>query len=154
MPLWHIYHPPGTYTEQQKKQFAEDVTGLYSRVGLPKFYVVTLFHEIDETSFYIGGERSPSAVRVVIEHIARHTEDAALRKKTGKVLARLLAPHTTDRGLYCEFHVDETPRDLWMTDGIAPPPPESEAEKIWVQGEPPGPLLTGLLPCSARLSPS
>ncbi|MFB7113044.1 tautomerase family protein [Streptomyces sp. NPDC056190] len=40
---------------------------------------------------------------------------------------------------YCEFHVDETPRDLWMTDGIAPPPPGSEAEKLWVQENRPVP---------------
>ncbi|WP_344640457.1 tautomerase family protein [Kitasatospora cystarginea] len=52
---------------------------------------------------------------------------------------RGIAPHTTERGLYCEFHVDETPRDLWMTDGVAPPPSGSEAEKLWVQENRPVP---------------
>lgn len=133
MPLWHVYHPPGTYTPQQKQQLADDITGLYTRVGLPKFYVVTLFHEIDGTSFYIGGEPTTKAVRIVVEHIARHTDDPVRRERTSEALARMLAPHTTERGLYCEFHIDETPRDLWMTDGIAPPPSDSEAEKLWVR---------------------
>ncbi|WP_433184473.1 tautomerase family protein [Actinoallomurus sp. CA-150999] len=133
MPLWHVYHPPGTYTPQQKQQLADDIAGFYTGRGLPKFYVVTLFHEIDASSFYVGGEPSRNAVRFVIEHIARHAEDPAGRKRTGEALARLLAPHTKDRGLYYEFHVDETPRDLWMTDGIAPPPSGSEAERHWVR---------------------
>ncbi|MGY4929156.1 tautomerase family protein [Streptomyces sp. 900105755] len=133
MPLWHIYHPPGTYTPQQKKQFVDDITGIYTRVGLPKFYVVAIFHEIEEASFFIGGEPSKASVRVVVEHIARHLEDPAHRVETSELIASRLAPHTTERGLHCEFHVDETPRDLWMTDGIAPPPSHSEAEKLWVQ---------------------
>ncbi|MEV5007421.1 tautomerase family protein [Streptomyces sp. NPDC056159] len=139
MPLWHVYHPPGTYTAQEKQQFADDITGIYTRFGLPKFYVVTLFHEIDATSFYIGGEPRQAAVRIVVAHIARHLDDATARRRTGETLARVVAPHTTERGLYCEFHVDETPRDLWMTDGIAPPPPGSEAEKLWVQENRPVP---------------
>ena len=139
MPLWHVYHPPGTYTPQQKKQLADDITGYYARVGLPKFYVVTLFHEIDETSFYIGGEPSPTAVRVVVEHIALHADDPDRRKRISETIARVLAPHTTERGLYCEFHVDETPRDLWMMDGIAPPPSRSEAEQLWARENRPVP---------------
>jgi phenylpyruvate tautomerase PptA (4-oxalocrotonate tautomerase family) len=139
MPLLHIYHPPGTYTPEQKQQLADDITGFYTHRGLPKFYVVVLFHEIDASSFYIGGEPSTNAVRIVIEHIARHATDPAGRKEISEALARLLAPHTKDRGLYYEFHVDETPRDLWMIDGIAPPPSRSEAEQRWVQENHPTP---------------
>ncbi|MBV6700185.1 tautomerase family protein [Kitasatospora aureofaciens] len=139
MPLWHVYHPPGTYTPQQKQQLAADITGFYTRFGLPKFYVVTLFHEVDASSFYVGDEPSRNAVRIVVEHIARHTDEPVLRKRTGEVLAELLAPHTKDRGLYCEFHIDETPRDLWMIDGIAPPPSHSEAERRWAEENRPTP---------------
>jgi phenylpyruvate tautomerase PptA (4-oxalocrotonate tautomerase family) len=139
MPLWHVYHPPGAYTDAQKKQLAADVTGLYAGVGLPRFYVVTLFHEVDPSSFYVGGESSGTSVRVVVEHIARHTDDPAARLRTGEALHRLLAPHTTDRGLYLEFHVDETPRDMWMIDGLHPPPTRSEAEALWVRENRPVP---------------
>jgi phenylpyruvate tautomerase PptA (4-oxalocrotonate tautomerase family) len=133
MPLWHVYHPVGAYSAEQKQRFAADVTEFYARVGLPKFYVVTLFHEIAESSFLIGGEPSDTAVRIVVEHIARHLTDPASRKLTTEALDKLLAPHTRDRGLKFEFHVDETPRDLWMIDGHLPPPSESEAERLWAR---------------------
>ncbi|MFJ9690899.1 tautomerase family protein [Kitasatospora sp. NPDC101183] len=133
MPLWHVYHPVGAYDAQQKREFAADVTGLYTGFGLPAFYVVTLFHEVPEESFLVGGVPTGGAVRVVVEHIARHATDAAARKLTGEALDRLLAPHTRERGLYCEFHIDETPQDLWMIDGHWPPPPRSEAEQLWAR---------------------
>ncbi|MGA5822753.1 tautomerase family protein [Kitasatospora sp. NPDC094028] len=139
MPLWHVYHSPGTYTAPQKKQLATDITEFYARFGLPKFYAVVLFHDVDPESFHIGGEPAPDAVRIVVEHLARHSEDPDLRRRTREALAALLAPHTTDRGLYCEFHVDETPRDLWMIDGLTPPPPLSEAERHWAEENRPSP---------------
>lgn len=72
-------------------------------------------------------------MRIVVEHIALKMEDPARRIQNREAIARLVAPHTTERNLYCEFHIDETPRDLWMIDGIAPPPFKSEAEKLWAQ---------------------
>ncbi|MCO6008314.1 tautomerase family protein [Actinoallomurus purpureus] len=139
MPLWNIYHPVGTYTARQKLEFAAEVTEFYVQRGLPKFYVVTLFHEIPESSFLVGAEPSTTTVRIVIEHIARHAKDPAARKQTAEILNRLLAPHTLDRGLHCEFHIDETPRDLWMIDGLWPPPTGSEAEQLWVRENRPFP---------------
>ncbi|MCQ6245982.1 tautomerase family protein [Streptomyces malaysiensis] len=132
MPLWHVYHPVDAYSAEQKRQFAADVTEFYTRAGLPKFYVVTLFHDIPESSFLVGGKPSDNTVRVVIEHIARHLTDPDRRRKSAEALNRLLAPHTLDRGLHCEFHIDETPRDQWMIDGRWPPPAGSEAERLWV----------------------
>jgi phenylpyruvate tautomerase PptA (4-oxalocrotonate tautomerase family) len=139
MPFWNVYHPVGAYTARQKQEFAADVTAFYARAGLPKFYVVTLFHEIPESSFLVGGEPSNTIVRIVIDHIARHKEDPAARKQIGERLSRLLAPHTRDRGLYCEFHVDETPRDLWMIEGLWPPASGSEAEQLWARENRPVP---------------
>lgn len=133
MPLWHVYHPVDAYSAEQKRRFAADVTEFYTRAGLPKFYVVTLFHDIPESSFLVGGEPSDNTVRVVIEHIARHLTDPDRRKKSAEALNRLLAPHTLDRGLHCEFHIDETPQDQWMIDGMWPPPARSEAERLWVR---------------------
>ncbi|MEU4233564.1 tautomerase family protein [Nonomuraea sp. NPDC026600] len=139
MPLWQVYHPVGAYSEEQKRGFAEDVTQFYARFGLPKFYVVTLFHAVPRASFLVGGVPSDDTVRVVIEHIARHAEDSGLRERMSEALARLLAAHTGDRGLHCEFHIDETPRDQWMIDGLRPPPTGSEAEQLWAQDNRPVP---------------
>ncbi|MFJ3762786.1 tautomerase family protein [Streptomyces sp. NPDC090080] len=134
MPLWHIYHPPGAYTSEQKQHFAADVTGFYTGIGLPAFYAVIVFHEVEAESFFIGGKPAAHAVRIVVEHIARHSNhDPALSRKTAEALAAIIAPHTKDRGLSFEFHVDETPRELWMTDGVWPPPARSEAERIWAR---------------------
>jgi len=30
-----------------------------------------------------------------------------------------------------EFRADETPRDLWMINGLIPPPHGSDAEQLW-----------------------
>ncbi|MFE6055876.1 tautomerase family protein [Kitasatospora sp. NPDC056446] len=139
MPLWHVYHPPRAYTPEQKQQLSTDITAFYTRFGLPKFYVMVLFHEIEPGSFHLGGEPSDSAVRIVVEHLARQTEDPELRRRTREALADLLAPHTTGRGLYCEFHIDETPQNLWMIDGLTPPPPGSEVEQLWARENRPSP---------------
>ena len=35
MPLWKVYHPVGAYSAQDKKEFAEKVTAMYSRKAMP-----------------------------------------------------------------------------------------------------------------------
>ncbi|TDE33537.1 4-oxalocrotonate tautomerase [Nonomuraea mesophila] len=139
MPLWHVHHPAGAYTERQKRAFAEEATDFYARFGLPRFYVVTLFHEIPRSSFFVGGRPADDTVRVVIEHIARHAEDPGLRERMSEALGRLIARHTLDLGLHCEYHIDETPRDLWMIDGLRPPPTDSDAEALWARENRPVP---------------
>src|SRR5258706_4340750 len=43
MPLWKVYHPVGAYSAQDKKEFAEKVTAMYSGIPIPNFYVVMIF---------------------------------------------------------------------------------------------------------------
>ena len=133
MPLWSIYHPAEVYSEQDKRDFAADITTSYTRIGLPKFYVVTVFTAVDPADFLIGGEPAGDAVRIVIDHIAVHVGDSAQRRRTTDSLNALIAPYTTDRGLRVEFNVDEVPRDLWMIGGLYPPPWRSDAEKLWAE---------------------
>ncbi|RZT85683.1 phenylpyruvate tautomerase PptA (4-oxalocrotonate tautomerase family) [Pseudonocardia sediminis] len=133
MPLWSVHHPPKAYSAQDKRDFATAVTGYYTRVGLPKFYVVVNFQEVDAESLFVGGEPATDTVRIVIEHIARHSKDPESRKRIGESIQKVIAPFTVDRGLHTEFHVDETPQDLWMIDGLWPPPGGSDAEKLWVE---------------------
>jgi phenylpyruvate tautomerase PptA (4-oxalocrotonate tautomerase family) len=133
MPLWNVYYPVGAYSEEEKREFADRVTGLYAARGLPRFYVVTLFHEMDRGSFYVGGEPVADRVRVAIDHIARHTEDPAGRESVRDRLGAVIQSFATSKGLRWEFHADETPRDLWMIDGLVPPPTGSDAEKLWAK---------------------
>lgn len=47
---------------------------------------------------------------------------------------QLLAPHIAAReDLDWEYHVVETPRDLWKIQGIVPPPSRSAEEKLWAR---------------------
>lgn len=133
MPLWNVYHPVGAYTEQEKREFADRVTGIYEAGGLPRFYVVTLFHEVGAGSFYVGGEPVDDRVRVAIDHIARKHTDPAKQDSVRQRIEAVIQPFAAGKGLRWEFHVDETPRELWMIDGLVPPPTGSDAEKLWVK---------------------
>jgi phenylpyruvate tautomerase PptA (4-oxalocrotonate tautomerase family) len=61
MPLWKVYHPAGAYSAQDKKEFAEKVTAMYSRVPIPKFYVVMIFKEVAAESFYVVAHRTANS---------------------------------------------------------------------------------------------
>jgi len=133
MPLWNVYHPAGAYTEQEKREFAGRVTSSYASRGLPRFYVVTLFHEVDRGSFYVGGEPADDVVRIAIDHLARHFDDPAMREASRQRVSALIEPFAAGKGLRWEFHIDETPRDFWMINGLVPPPPSSDAEALWAK---------------------
>jgi phenylpyruvate tautomerase PptA (4-oxalocrotonate tautomerase family) len=133
MPLWNVYHPVGAYSEEEKRDFAERVTSHYEAVGLPRFYVVTLFHEVDRGSFYVGGEPVDDVVRVAIDNIAIHGEYPARRESVRNRIGSVIQPFAAEKGLRWEFHVDETPSDLWMINGLVPPPHGSDAEQLWAR---------------------
>ena len=133
MPLWSVYHPVGAYTEEEKREFADRVTSLYQARGLPRFYVVILFHEVDRGSFYVGGEPVDDRVRIAIDQIARHYADAASKHSARERIGAVIEPFAAGKGLRWEFHVDETPRELWIIDGLVPPPTGSEAEQLWAK---------------------
>ncbi len=59
MPLWHIYHPQGTYGDHESKAaLAKAITSVYTEVGLPAFYVNVYFHPIAGENIWI---RRPAA---------------------------------------------------------------------------------------------
>lgn len=88
MPLWHVYHPPTTFTTAASKTaLAAAFTKLYTDIGLPPFYVNVYFHQIPATDIYIGGRPQESTepgveplarpfVRFVGEQIAVRMEDS------------------------------------------------------------------------------
>ena len=93
--------------------------------------MVTLFHEVDRGSFYVGGEPADDVVRVAIDIFARDVDDPARRESFRHRIGAVITPFATAKGLRWEFHVDQTPRDLWMINGLVPPPPGSDAERLW-----------------------
>jgi phenylpyruvate tautomerase PptA (4-oxalocrotonate tautomerase family) len=134
MPLWTIHHTPGVFSAVDKRELAARITDYYEQIGLPRFYVVTLFHQTAPEDLYVGGEPTPVGVRIVIDHIARRAGDKKTRRRIAGGIKRILTPFLERHpGLHWEFHVDETSEDLWMINGLIPPPGGSEAEKRWAE---------------------
>ncbi len=139
MPLWQIHHPVGVYSDADKRDLASDITAIYTAVGLPAFYVVVQFQEVEAANLYVGGEPSGETVRIVVWHLARQVEDPDRRRAMTERLGAILRPYTADRGLHWEFHIEESPRDLWMIAGQWPPATGSDAEKAWAAADKPLP---------------
>src|SRR5712664_4866398 len=113
MPLWNIYHPVGAYSAQDKKEFAEKVTAMYSQIPIPKFYVVMIFEEVAADSFYVGGVSRGKFVRLKLEHMARTWPGPIVREWWVEAVDQLIAPYVRDRGYDWEVTIDEVPADLW-----------------------------------------
>ena len=112
MPLWKVYHPVGAYSAQDKKEFAEQVTAMYSRIPIPKFYVVMIFEEVAADSVYVGGVSHGKFVRLKLEHMARTLPGPVVREWWVKAVDQLIAPFVRDRGYDWEVTIDEVPADL------------------------------------------
>ncbi|MFK0181621.1 tautomerase family protein [Streptomyces xanthochromogenes] len=132
MPMWNIHHTPGVFGAVEKQRLASDITDHYEKVGLPRFYVVTLFQQVRCEDFYVGGRPIELGVRIAVDHIARRNADEEARRRTAQWVKGMLQPHLARHdGLHWEFHVDETSSELWMINGLVPPPPFSDAERRW-----------------------
>lgn len=130
MPLLHFYHSPKALKQQDKQQIAQAFTDLYATV-LPRFYVNVIFHEIAPQNFFIGGEMVDDFIRVSIDHIARSFNSDEGRQRFLQACQQILSPYIEKSGLRWELHIDETPFDLWIIQGIKPPMPHSEIEQKW-----------------------
>jgi phenylpyruvate tautomerase PptA (4-oxalocrotonate tautomerase family) len=73
MPLHRIFVPTGLYTPEDKAALAQAITDVYA--GLPPFYVVVLFIDLEPSSFFVGGKTTERMVRISVEHIARNFKE-------------------------------------------------------------------------------
>lgn len=142
MPLWQIYHPPGTFTTPESKQaLVDSIVPLYTGTdgaGLPAFYVITHFHELPASTTFMGTTPDTSLtkpfIRVVITHIAvRMPDDQQYHRSFTSKVDNALKPHIEDKGYDWEYHIAETGRDLWKINGLIPPPWKSEEERVWAR---------------------
>ncbi|KAF2801204.1 hypothetical protein K505DRAFT_227175 [Melanomma pulvis-pyrius CBS 109.77] len=149
MPLWVIYHPPNTFTtEETRAALAKEIVAIYTAASLPAFYVNTLFVPVQPTSYFIGGVSRPSApapdagpgpdaakpwIRITIQNIARKIPNKATADRFLERVDEALRPFIADKGYEWEYSVEETSRDLWKINGLVPPMPGSEAEKVWAR---------------------
>lgn len=132
MPYWKIYAPEGTYSTEDKRAMSKAITDIYVEFAeLPRFYVVVLFEPRPADTIWVGGEPANNFVRIVIDHIARQVDTPELKFMTMEAVEAAIEPFVKDRGLDWEVHIDETPLELWRTQGMTPPPAESDGERLW-----------------------
>lgn len=82
-------------------------------------------------------------MRFTVEHLARKLPDLKTRKavmgKISDIIAGQLKSFEKEIGgsIRWEIHIEETPRELWRIDGLVPPDPHTEEEKMWVREDRP-----------------
>jgi phenylpyruvate tautomerase PptA (4-oxalocrotonate tautomerase family) len=89
MPLHRIFVPTGLYTPSDKAALAQAITDVYAAVGLPPFYVVVLFIDLEPGNFFVGGKATERMVRISVEHIARNFKECV---RTSGVIKFLTHP--------------------------------------------------------------
>lgn len=143
MPLWKFYHAVEAFTAEEKQVLSERITKLYTASNLPAFYVAVVFQEIPKESLFIGGKPSGNFVRIWIDHIAGTMDTAAERERALKAFNAAIAPYVRDKAFDWEFHIDETPFDLWSIRGFRPLLPGTEDEARRVRENKPSPRPGG-----------
>lgn len=134
MPMWQVFAPENTFTDEDKEALSASITTMYTDfVNLPKFYVVVVFHDLPLNSIYVGGKATNNFVRVFIDHIARRVEGEDLQAVCMQLVEAKIAPWVRDRGHDWEVHIDETPQALWRTQGLVPPAAGSDGERLWAE---------------------
>jgi phenylpyruvate tautomerase PptA (4-oxalocrotonate tautomerase family) len=71
MPMHHIFHTPGTFSEQDKQQLAQRITSFYETLGLPPLYVTIQFIQVEEQNFYVGSKPDVGGkfVRILVDNV-------------------------------------------------------------------------------------
>ncbi|KAJ6531416.1 putative oxalocrotonate tautomerase [Mycena vulgaris] len=134
MPLHRLFVPKGLYTSEDKEAIGQAITKIYTGppVSLPAFYVVVIFIELEAGNLIVGGKVTERMLRIGVEHIARSFADnAAAKRGFMDRYEQALEPFTKGRGIDWEVQVADADRLLWNMNGMAPPEPNSEEEKIW-----------------------
>jgi phenylpyruvate tautomerase PptA (4-oxalocrotonate tautomerase family) len=133
MPVWDIKHSPNTITPGEKEQLAKSITNLYVSKGLPAFYVQVHFSEDVPGTAFVGGEQHPNFAAVTIYHVARSFKTDEHKQKFLSGVDEILNPMFAPKGMDWEYFIAEASRDLWKMNGLVPPMPGSEGEKLWAQ---------------------
>jgi hypothetical protein len=111
MPLHRFYHAPGLFSAKDKEEISERITKVYTRGGLPAFYVIVVFVEVPTESILVGGKPSKKFVRIVSQHLARTMPTYERKQEVLNLLEDAFGPYVKDRGLDWEIHIEEHERD-------------------------------------------
>ncbi|CAE6466709.1 unnamed protein product [Rhizoctonia solani] len=131
MPMHRIYTTSGLYSAAEKKALSVAITEIYKAAGLPAFYVNVFFIELPKDSFYIGGEANEKFARFNLQHAARTFDNKDSKIEFMEKYEKVLKPFTSDKGLDWEVNIDMTDPLVWHINGMSPPAPGSEGDKLW-----------------------
>lgn len=131
MPLWVFAHTPNAFSLEEKKELAQTITAIYTRLQIPAFYVNVQFFEMDPTNQYVGGESPSNFTTISIYHIARAFDNESAKQKFLNKADSILTPRMKAKGMNWEYFIQQTPVDLWRINGFPPPGFGSELEKLW-----------------------
>lgn len=133
MPMWQIYHPEGAFADEEKREVSQRITDLYyaGTPFLPRFYVTVHFHALGANALFNSGEYTNDFVSIQVDHVARQMNDPEEEKKFVQRCKEAVEPLIKKHGLRWEFYIDQTPTELWLVDGLVPPPANSPAENKW-----------------------
>ncbi|KAL1638563.1 hypothetical protein SLS58_008776 [Diplodia intermedia] len=132
MPLWLFTHSTGTFSNEEKEGLAKEITRLYTKIGLPAFYVNTQFFERGPYNIFRGGKSPGKFTTITIYHVARYFQNEAERDLFLEKVDLILNPVLKPKGMDWEYFIQEAPREYWKINGIIPPPTGSELEKKWL----------------------
>ncbi|KAK0615448.1 hypothetical protein DIS24_g11807 [Lasiodiplodia hormozganensis] len=137
MPLWLFTHSAGAFSAEEKEELAKKITRLYTKIGLPAFYVNTQFFERGPFDIFCGEESPKKFTTISIYHVARAFQNEAQRDKFLEKVDGILNPMLKPKGMSWEYFIQEAPREYWKINGIIPPPTGSEMEKKWLAANKP-----------------
>jgi len=133
MPLLRFYLPSNLLSTEEKKYLSQTISEIYKLQGLPAFYVNVFFIEIPHGSQFVGGEIADDFIRICIEHIALAFPSDDSKTLYMQNLDNAICPLFESKGYRWEYHISETPRELWKVQSIVPPPHLSVAERTWAR---------------------
>jgi phenylpyruvate tautomerase PptA (4-oxalocrotonate tautomerase family) len=99
MPTHRIYTTSGLYSPAEKQSLASGITKIYTDFGLPAFYVVILFIDLPNDSYYVGGQVNTKFARFNIQHLSVALPNKEAKLQYMQDYEKVLRPFTADKGL-------------------------------------------------------
>ena len=142
MPVWDFNLTAGALSASEKFSLVQSITKIYTDIGLPAFYVQVRFHSASPSSLFFGGtdtsdlildsltgEQKYAGIQIV--HVARTMDSEEVKERFLRSVDRVLDPVFKGKGWHWEYFVTEADRALWKINGMKPPLPGEEGEKLW-----------------------
>jgi phenylpyruvate tautomerase PptA (4-oxalocrotonate tautomerase family) len=132
MPRWTVHSLEGAITREQKDSIAEQVTNLYTKMGIPAFWVNVFFHTHTLGGFYSGGKAQHNSVFFHIDHAARKWASEEERQMFLGSIDQIMRPVLGGCSKW-EFNVYWHNSDNWRINGMIPPMDRPEILKQWME---------------------